>query len=92
MSYWCWFRYYKRAIAADPSHTNNCGNYALFLAEVRKEYDTAEKYYQQALDADPKHANSLYNYAVLMDRYICTTSFIMCSVLYKYHCIPTMVT
>ena len=40
----------------------------VYIAEVRHDYDNAEKYYNQALNTDPNHANSLYNYAVLMDR------------------------
>ena len=43
------------------------GNYALFLAEVRKSHKDAEKLYLRAIETNPEHANSLYNYAVLLD-------------------------
>lgn len=43
------------------------GNYALFLADVRQQYNAAEDLYQRAIASDPNHANSLYNYAVLLD-------------------------
>ena len=59
--------FYKRAIEAAPAHTNNLGNYALFLADVRQQYSEAEELYQRAIASDPNHANSLYNYAVLLD-------------------------
>jgi tetratricopeptide (TPR) repeat protein len=41
----------------------NLGNYASFLSEDRKDYDTAEGMYKRALEADPKDADNLGNYA-----------------------------
>ena len=55
--------YYKRALEADPNHANALGNYALFLNDIRQDYDQAETYYKKALEADPNHANTLGNYA-----------------------------
>lgn len=46
---------------ADPYHANNLSNMALFLAEVRQQYDEAETLYKRAIDSEPTHANSLYN-------------------------------
>nr|ART37671.1 E6 [uncultured bacterium] len=54
---------YKRALEADPKDANSLGNYALFLSDIRKDYDAAEAMYKRALEADPKHANSLGSYA-----------------------------
>ena len=60
---------YQRALAADPDHANNLGNYAIFLTTVRGDHDQAEQMYQRALAADPEHANNLGNYAnFLTDR------------------------
>jgi tetratricopeptide (TPR) repeat protein len=58
--------YYRRAIEADPRHANNLGNYALFLRNVRENYDEAEAYYRRAIDADPRHANNLGSYALFL--------------------------
>ena len=59
---------YQEALQSLPNAHRLLGNYALFLHEVRKDYDQVEQYYQRALEADPKHANNLGNYAnFLMD-------------------------
>ena len=44
---------FERAITIDPNHTNNLGNYANFLKNVRREYDRAQEMYERAIDADP---------------------------------------
>ena len=36
---------YKRALEADCCNANNLGNFALYLAEVRQDYDEAKKLY-----------------------------------------------
>ncbi len=37
---------------------NNLGNYALFLLDVRKDFDKAEELYKRAIEADPIHAKT----------------------------------
>lgn len=58
---------YQRALNACTWHTNNLGNYGLFLTDVRHAHVEAEALYRRALETDPFHANTLYNYAVLCD-------------------------
>ena len=55
--------HYKRALDADPKHTNILGNYASFLTDVRQDHEAAEEYYKRALHVDPKNPNNLGNYA-----------------------------
>ncbi|KGO04766.1 tetratricopeptide repeat protein, partial [Porphyromonas gulae] len=55
--------YYKQALEVDPNHANTLGNYAVFLNDIRHDYDQAEAYYKRALEVDPKSANKLGNYA-----------------------------
>ncbi len=38
-------------------------NYALFLKNIRKDYDQAESFYKKALESDPNDADYLGNYA-----------------------------
>ncbi|MBU7026650.1 MAG: tetratricopeptide repeat protein, partial [Theionarchaea archaeon] len=45
---------------------NHLGNYALFLHEIRKDYDKAEEYYRKSLEIDPHGANHLGNYALFL--------------------------
>jgi Tfp pilus assembly protein PilF/cellulose biosynthesis protein BcsQ len=56
-------RWYKRAVEVLPNHAGTLGNYALFLADVRRDHDYAEVMYRRALVADPNHANILGNFA-----------------------------
>jgi tetratricopeptide (TPR) repeat protein len=57
---------YKRALELDPKNAINLGNYALFLTNIRKDYDAAEMMYKRALKIDPRHANNLANYAIFL--------------------------
>ncbi|WP_315218009.1 tetratricopeptide repeat protein, partial [Actinomyces dentalis] len=57
---------FGRAIDADPNHANNLGSYAIFLKNVRREYDQAEAMFGRAIDADPNHADNLGNYAIFL--------------------------
>jgi tetratricopeptide (TPR) repeat protein len=57
---------FKRAVEADPNHANNLGNYAVFLQNIRRDYDAAEAMFKRAVEADPNHANHLGNYAVFL--------------------------
>ncbi len=42
------------------------GNYALFLQNVRKDFDRAEEYYKRALELDPESVIKLGNYALFL--------------------------
>ncbi|MCG6553181.1 MAG: hypothetical protein L7F77_12730, partial [Candidatus Magnetominusculus sp. LBB02] len=53
----------KQAIALDPNSANNLGNYAVFLKDIRKDYDEAAHCYKQAIALDLNSANNLGNYA-----------------------------
>ena len=57
---------YKKALELDPGDATNTGNYALFLADQRKDYDAAEALYKKALELDPSHANNTGNYAAFL--------------------------
>ncbi|MFM9958647.1 MAG: tetratricopeptide repeat protein [Phycisphaerales bacterium] len=57
---------FRQAIDALPQSAPLLSNYALFLHEVRWEYDDAEALYQRALEADPKHPTILGNYALFL--------------------------
>ena len=57
---------YKEGLKDLPDSKELLGNYAVFLKNIRREYDKAEKYYRQALEADPKDANTLGNYALFL--------------------------
>lgn len=54
---------YLEGLKKLPGNAPLLGNYALFLADIRKDYDQAESYYKKALESDPNHANHLGNYA-----------------------------
>ena len=49
---------YQRALNACSWHTNNLGNYGLFLTDVRHAHSEAEALYRRALETDPFHARS----------------------------------
>ena len=57
---------YQDALQPLPRSAPLLGNYALFLKNIRKDYDKAEEYYKKALEAEPGHANNLGNYASLL--------------------------
>ena len=54
---------YKEGIRKLPNSHELIGNYALFLKNIRKDYDNAEKYYKKALELDPENADYNGNYA-----------------------------
>ena len=47
-------------------NSDSFGLYAIFLTDVRREYDRAEAMFERAIDADPNHANNLGNYATFL--------------------------
>jgi len=47
-------------------NSDSFGLYAIFLKNVRHEYDQAEAMYERAIDADPNHARNLGNYAIFL--------------------------
>ena len=47
------------------SHELN-GNFAIFLHEIRKDYDQAEDYYKRALNSEPDNAHFNGNYSSLL--------------------------
>ncbi|MEJ2069270.1 MAG: tetratricopeptide repeat protein [Syntrophobacterales bacterium] len=57
---------YEEGLKQFPDHPDLLGNYAVFLKNIRKDYEAAEEYYSRALEADPKDANNLGNYAVFL--------------------------
>ena len=59
-------KYFLKAIEADPKHSISFGSYALFLENIRKDYNEAEKYYKKAIEAYPNYADCLGNYAIFL--------------------------
>jgi len=57
---------YQAGIEKFPRSAPLLGNYAVFLEQVRKDFDQAEAYYKRALEADAKQATNLGNYAVFL--------------------------
>jgi tetratricopeptide (TPR) repeat protein len=54
---------YHDGIEKYPNSAPLRSAYALFLEQVSKEYDLAEKHYLRAYGANPHHVNTLVNYA-----------------------------
>ena len=54
---------YLSGLEKFPNSPELLGSYALYLHNIRKDYDQAEHYFQRALEADPKQANILDSYA-----------------------------
>jgi len=61
-------RIYEEGLERFPSSSGLLGWYAIFLKNVRKDYDRAEELYKRAIDADPHDAADLGNYAVFLDK------------------------
>ncbi len=49
-----------------PRSVEMFGTYALFLENVRKDFDRAEEHYRRAMEADPNNAINLGNYATFL--------------------------
>ncbi len=54
---------YLAGLEKFPNSAELNGNYAVFLNDIRKNYDKAEKYFQKALSLDPGNATNNGNYA-----------------------------
>ena len=59
---------YTRCIALDPSDAVAHNNLASVLADVRKDYDGAEKLYRKAIELDPKQTNACWNLSDILER------------------------
>jgi len=57
---------YTEGLKQFPKSAPLLGNYAIFLAEIRKDYDGAEEHFRRALAVDPNHANNLGSYAIFL--------------------------
>ena len=78
-SWWAWEMKAQSAVGVDERHrvyldglkqfprsAELTGNYAIFLADQRKDYDGAEAMFKKALELDPSHANITGNYAIFL--------------------------
>jgi tetratricopeptide (TPR) repeat protein len=59
-------RLYRKALELDPTNASNTSNFALFIANVRKNYDEAERLFRKALELDSNHANHTGNFAIFL--------------------------
>ena len=57
---------YSEGIAQFPASSPLLGSYALFLKNIRKDYDATEVMYKRSLDADPTNVTTLGNYAFFL--------------------------
>jgi len=56
----------QKISSINPTNANILGNYALFLKNIRQDYDRAEEIYEQALEADPNNTDNLDFYAFFL--------------------------
>jgi protein O-mannosyl-transferase len=54
---------YVKGLQQFPGYAPLIGSYAIFLKNIRKDYNRAEEYYKKAIESDPKNAINLGNYA-----------------------------
>jgi Tfp pilus assembly protein PilF len=62
-------RYFRRALTAEPNNVRALASYALFLEDVRHEYERAGALYAKAVEVPrrkKKHASLYNNYAVFL--------------------------
>ena len=57
---------YQEGIKKFSDNAALLGDYAVFLKNIRKDYDKAEEYYRKSLEIDPQDANNLGNYALFL--------------------------
>ncbi|WP_420798883.1 tetratricopeptide repeat protein [Geothrix limicola] len=58
---------YRRALELDPNDANNTSNFALFMYNVRKNYEEGERLYRRALELDPNDADNTSSFASFMN-------------------------
>jgi tetratricopeptide (TPR) repeat protein len=56
---------YQEGIESLPKSAELHGNYALFLDDIRNDYDKAEEFYKKAIELDPNDADYIVHYANL---------------------------
>lgn len=54
---------YEKGLRLLPDSAELNGNYAVFLHDIRKDYNQAETHYRKALELNPNDANNNGNYA-----------------------------
>jgi Tfp pilus assembly protein PilF len=57
---------YREGLKDFPESAELTGNFAVFMSEVRKNYNEAEILFRKALELDPKNATSTGNFALFM--------------------------
>jgi Tfp pilus assembly protein PilF len=57
---------YREGMNDFPESAGLIGNFALFMKNVRKNYDEAERLYRKALELDPKDAGNTGNFAIFL--------------------------
>ncbi|HMD67989.1 MAG TPA: tetratricopeptide repeat protein [Chitinivibrionales bacterium] len=72
---------YRKAIELGPKNAINTANFAVFMNDVRKNYEEAERLYRKALELDPKYATNIGNFAYFME--IIRTNFNEANRLYR---------
>ena len=58
---------YQKGISQFPDSNELLENYAIFLHEIRKDYNKAEELYKKALEIEPEDADNLGNYARFLE-------------------------
>ena len=58
---------YLKGMKDFPNDATLVNYYAIFLKEIKKDFDSAEKYYKKALELDPNNAKNTFNYALFLD-------------------------
>ena len=57
---------FRESLEDFPKSAELTGNFALFMQNVRKDYDEAERLYRKALELDPNKAINTGNFAIFM--------------------------
>lgn len=57
---------YRQGIQHYPRSPELHGNFAIFLTDIRRNHDEAERFHQKAIELDPKDADNTSNYAAFL--------------------------
>ena len=57
---------YRQGLAHFPKSVELTNNFAIFMGNIRKDYDEAERLYRRALELDPNDADYTGNFAIFM--------------------------